>query len=72
MLSNEMPMNLQYFAEEGSPAQPGAQGSDGGESGNPTGQGNGTQSNGKTLMKLLKQRLMAASGRITYGLIMTT
>lgn len=46
MLSNEMPMNLQYFAEEGSPAQPGAQGSDGGESGDPTGQGNGTQNNG--------------------------
>lgn len=48
MLSNEMPMNLQYFAEEGSQSQPGAQGGDGGESGNPTGQGNGTQNNGKT------------------------
>ena len=46
MLSNEMPMNLQYFAEEGSQSNNGQAGS--GESGNPTSQGNGTQSNGKT------------------------
>ena len=46
MLSNKTPMNLQYFAEEGS--QPNNGQADGGESGNPTGQGNGTQNNGKT------------------------
>lgn len=46
MLSNEMPMNLQYFAEEGSQSNNGQAGS--GESGNSTSQGNGTQSNGKT------------------------
>lgn len=44
MLSNEMPMNLQYFAEEGSQSNNGQAG--GGESGNSTGQGNGTQNNG--------------------------
>ena len=58
MLSNKMPMNLQYFAEEGSPSQPGAQGSDGGESGNPTGQGNGTQNNGKTSDQSNSQNFM--------------
>ena len=46
MLSNKTPMNLQYFAEEGSQSNTGQAG--GGESGNPAGQGNGTQSNGKT------------------------
>ena len=45
MLSNEMPMNLQYFAEEGSQSNTGQ--ADGGESGNPAGQGS-TQNNGKT------------------------
>lgn len=44
MLSNEMPMNLQYFAEEGSQSNNGQAGS--GESGNATSQGNSTQSNG--------------------------
>ena len=46
MLSNKTPMNLQYFAEEGSQSNNGQAG--GGESGNPAGQGNGTQSNVKT------------------------
>lgn len=46
MLSNKMPMNLQYFAEEGSQSNNGQAGS--GESGNSTDQGNGTQNNGKT------------------------
>ena len=46
MLSNKTPMNLQYFAEEGSQSNNGQAGS--GESGNPAGQSNGTQNNGKT------------------------
>lgn len=57
MLSNKMPMNLQYFAEEGSPVNNGQ--AEQGEGGNPTGQGTGTQNNGKTDDPSNSQNFMA-------------
>lgn len=57
MLSNEMPMNLQYFAEEGSPVNNGQ--AEQGEGGNPTGQGTGTQNNGKADDQSDSQNFMA-------------
>lgn len=57
MLSNEMPMNLQYFAEEGSLVNNGQ--AEQGEGGNPTGQGTGTQNNGKADDQSNSQNFMA-------------